>query len=243
MIGLGTIINVTAIIAGGLAGLLAGHLLRERYQKMVMLALGLGILAMSLAGVMAKMLVPVGNAFDTRGTYVILFSLVFGALSGEWIDLESKMEQFGVWLKQKTGSAKDKAFVNAFVSATLTVCIGSMAVMGSIMDGIEGDYSILLVKSIIDFVLILVMCSSMGKGSMFSAIPVGVFQGSITLLASFIAPFMNETAMNNLSMVGSILLCCVGVNLVADGKFRIKVANLLPAVVLAVIAAYIPFLT
>lgn len=116
-----------------------------------------------------------------------------------------------------------------------------MAVVGALMDGINGDYSILLTKGILDFVIILVMAASMGKGCIFSFIPVFLFQGSITLLAKLISPLMSPLAINNISLVGNILIMCIGINILADGKYRIKVANLLPAIVFAVIGALLPF--
>jgi uncharacterized membrane protein YqgA involved in biofilm formation len=113
-----------------------------------------------------------------------------------------------------------------------------MAVVGSIQDGISGDYSVLMAKAVLDLIIIMVMTASMGKGCIFSAIPVGLFQGSITLLAQLAEPLMTETAMNNLSLTGSMLIFCVGVNLVW-GKM-IKVANLLPAIFVAVAWAFLP---
>ena len=127
--------------------------------------------------------------------------------------------------------------MDAFVTASLTVCIGAMAIVGSIQDGILGDYSILAAKAVLDLIIILVMTCSMGKGCIFSAIPVAVFQGSITALAGLIRPLMTEAALGNLSMIGSILIFCVGVNLVWGKK--LKVANMLPAVVFAVAAAFL----
>ena len=144
-------------------------------------------------------------------------------------------EKFGQWLKLKTGSSRDSRFVNAFVTASLTVCIGAMAVVGAIQDGITGDWSILATKAILDFIIIMVMTCSLGKGCIFSAIPVLIFQGLITALASLLKPIMTDLAINYLSLVGSILIFCVGLNLVWGKK--IKVANMLPAIVLAVIAA------
>lgn len=239
MIGLGTIINTVAIIAGGILGLFAGKLLKERFQKIITVALGLSIIAMSISDIVAKMLVVTDSGINTQGTYLVIFSLVLGAIFGELINLDYKLEIFGEWLKKKSGSAKDAYFVDGFVSASMTVCIGAMAVMGSIKDGIQGDYSILLAKSILDFIIIAIMAASKGKGCIFSAIPVALFQGSVTLLARLIAPVMNEAAMNSLSLVGSILIMCIGINLLADGKYRIKVSNLLPAIVFAVIGSYI----
>ena len=125
-----------------------------------------------------------------------------------------------------------------FVTASLTVCIGAMAIVGSIQDGIYGDYSILATKAVLDLIIILVMTCSMGVGCIFSAVPVALFEGLMTLLARLIRPLMTETALFNLSMIGSILIFCVGLNLVWEKKIR--VANLLPAMILAVILAFLP---
>ena len=236
---MGTIINVCGIVAGGLIGLVAGRFLTERFQSIVNVAMALSVIALSLSGIVAKMLVITESGIDTQGTYMIIFSLTLGALAGEGLDIDRRLVQFGEWLKQKTGNSRDQAFTEGFVNASLTVCVGAMAVVGAIMDGISGDYSILLTKAILDLVIILVMTAAHGKGCIFSAIPVGLFQGVITLLARLISPLMSPAALDNLSLVGSILILCVGINLLFDGKFRIKVANLLPSLVFAVAAAFI----
>jgi uncharacterized membrane protein YqgA involved in biofilm formation len=127
-------------------------------------------------------------------------------------------------------------FVDGFVTASLTVCIGAMAIVGAIQDGLTGDYATLLTKAILDCIIICVMTASMGKGCMFSAIPVALLQGFVTLLATQIAPLMTQAALGNLSLVGNVLIFCVGVNLLWGKK--IKVANLLPAIVFAVLAAF-----
>lgn len=243
MPGLGTLVNSAAIIGGGLLGVVGKKWIKDRFRSILNVALGLSIIAMSVSGFVAEMLtVKEGGGFGTRGTYMVVLSLVIGGFLGELIDLDGKMELFGDFLKKKTGNAKDAAFTEAFVSASLTVCIGAMAVMGSIMDGIAVDHKILFTKAILDFVIIMVMTAAKGKGCIFSFIPVVLFQGTLTALSFLLKPLLNDLAMSNLSMVGSILVLCIGVNLIGDGKFRIKVANLLPAVVLAVAAAYIPFL-
>lgn len=242
MPGSGTIVNAAAIIIGGLLGLLVKRFIKESFQKTINAAMALSIIAMSVSDMVAHMLVVSDAAVSTRGTYMMIASLVLGGIIGELADLDGKMEQFGRYLKEKTGNAKDAAFVDAFVTSSLTVCIGAMAVMGAIMDGIKHDYSILFTKAILDFVIIMVMSASMGKGCIFSAIPVALFQGFFTALSVLIAPFLNELAMDNLSIVGSVLILCIGVNLLGGGKFKIKVANLLPAIVFAVLAAYVPFL-
>ncbi len=240
MIGLGTIFNVCGIVAGGLIGLFAGKILTERFQKIIITALALSVIAMSISDIVARMLTIKGAVFETQGVHVIIFSLILGALSGEAIDLDRQLERFAEWLKEKTGNSHDSLFINGFVTASLTVCIGAMTVVGSMMDGISGDYSILLTKAILDFMFLIVMTASFGKGCIFSAIPVAILQGGITLLARVISPLMSEAAIRNLSLVGSILILCVGINLLLDGKFRIKVANLLPSVLFAIIAAFLP---
>ncbi|MBQ4563861.1 MAG: DUF554 domain-containing protein, partial [Lachnospiraceae bacterium] len=174
---------------------------------------------------------------SSNGTMMVIVSMAVGALIGELINLDAKMEKFGCWLKMKTGNAKDKEFVHGFVTTSLTVCIGAMAIVGAINDGIFGDYSILVAKAALDFVLVMIMTSSMGKGCIFSAIPVGILQGSVTILARVIQPLMTEAALHHLSLVGSMLIFCVGVNLIWERK--IKVANLLPALVVAVVWALV----
>ena len=238
MIGLGTLMNAGAIVAGGLLGKIGGKLIRERHQSSLQNACGVSTMFLGIAGAMEGMLMAKDGVISSgRGLFVVL-CLTLGALIGEIINLEDGFERFGEWLKVKTGNAGDQGFVHAFVTASLTVCIGAMAIVGSIQDGLHGDYSTLAVKSILDLVIILVMTSAMGKGCAFSAIPVLILEGGMTLLARLIAPVMTDAALGNLSMIGNILIFCVGLNLVWGKKIR--VANLLPAVVLAVIAAALP---
>ena len=232
----GAIINTGAIIAGGLCGHLFGKLLKERHQETLTMACGVGTLFLSVAGAMNYMLH--NDLLPGGGSMLIIACLALGGLIGEILNIENWFERFGEWLKKKTGNAKDKQFVNGFVTASLTVCIGAMAIMGSIQDGISGDWSTLGAKSILDLVIVMVMTCSMGKGCAFSAIPVLLWEGGLTLLATVIKPILTEAALGYLSLVGSVLIFCVGVNLVWGKKIR--VANLLPAVILAVIAAFLP---
>lgn len=232
----GAIINTAAIIAGGLCGHLFGKLLKERHQETLTMACGVGTLFLSIAGAMNYMLH--NDLLPGGGSMLIIACLALGGLIGEILNIESWFERFGEWLKKKTGNAKDKQFVNGFVTASLTVCIGAMAIMGSIQDGVSGDWSTLGAKSILDLVIIMVMTCSMGKGCAFSAIPVLLWEGGLTLLATVIKPILTDEALGYLSLVGSVLIFCVGVNLVWGKKIR--VANLLPAVILAVVAAFLP---
>ena len=237
MIGLGTVINTLAIILGGLGGLLFGRFLKESVQDALCKACGVSTLFLGIAGALEGMLTVEGTGVVSGGAMLVIGCIALGSLIGGLLNLEDGMERFGQWLKIKTGNARDARFVDAFVTASLTVCIGAMAIVGSIQDGIKGDYSILAAKAVLDFIIVMVMTCSMGKGCIFSAIPVAIFQGSITALAGFVKPLMTDAALSNLSMIGSILIFCVGVNLVWGKK--IQVANMLPAVVLAVAAAFL----
>ena len=233
----GTLINTAAIVFGGLGGLLFGKRLRDRHQETLTMACGVGTLFIGISAAMNYMLH--NDLFPDGGAMLVIICLALGGLIGELLNIESLFERFGEWLKRKTGNDGDKQFVNAFVTASLTVCIGAMAIVGAIQDGLSGDYSTLAVKSVLDFIIIAVMTSSLGKGAAFSAIPILLFEGSITLLARLVAPVITPTAAAYLSLIGSVLIFCVGVNLVWGKKVR--VANMLPAVILAVIAAYIPW--
>ena len=239
MFGLGTIINVTAIVAGGVMGLLFGKKLTERYQSNLMMASALCVLFIGVSGCMEQMLKLMANGISSSGSMMMIACFAVGALLGEWIDLDTKMERFGEWLKEKTKSDGDNAFVDAFVTASLTVCIGAMAVVGSIRDGIYGDYSILTAKAVLDMIIVAIMTASMGKGCIFSAIPVGMFQGAMTLLAKVIEPFLTNEGLAGMSLTGSVLIFCVGVNLIWGKK--VKVANLLPAIFLAAVWPYFPW--
>ena len=238
MIGLGTVINSAAIVAGGVIGHFSGRMFRQEQQDALTKACGVSVLFIAIAGAMQGMLTIDGGSLASGKSMFVVLCLTIGTVIGELLGIERGFESFGEWLKNKTGNSGDKQFVNAFVTASLTVCIGAMAIVGAIQDGILGDYSTLAVKAVLDLIIVAVMTSSLGKGSAFSAIPVFIFEGSVTLLARLVAPVMTDTAIAYLSLIGSILIFCEGINLVWEK--RIRVANMLPAVVLAVLAAYLP---
>ena len=235
MPGLGTLINVGLLVAGGVLGLLGGRFITPRIQDTLMKASGLCVLFIGLGGTMEKMLAIDGGRLSSTGTTMLIVSFALGSLIGEALDIEVAIERLGEWLKRKTGSEGDTGFTNAFVSASLTVCIGAMAIVGSIQDGLLGDWSTLALKGALDCIILCTMTASLGRGCIFSALPVAVFQGTITLCAGALAPIMTDTALADLSLVGSMLIFCVGVNLIWPKTF--KTANMLPAVVVAVVYA------
>lgn len=239
MTGFGTIINGIGIILGGLTGNLVGKIFSTEQQGSLTAACGISVLFIGIAGAMEKMLEIAQGELSSGKAMLVVLSLGIGTVIGELLGIEDKFEQFGQWLKEKTGNSKDAGFVGAFVTASLTVCIGAMAIVGAIQDGIFGDYSTLAVKAVLDFIIIAVMTSSMGKGCAFSVIPVLILEGGVTLLARLAMPIMTDLAVSYLSLIGSVLIFCVGINLVFGKK--VKVANMLPAVIVAVVFAFLPF--
>ena len=237
MKGLGTIINVACVIAGGLIGCGAGNRIKEHMRETLMTVTGISVVFMGIGGTMAQMLTVSEGGLKTNDTVMMIISLALGTLIGELMDIEGNIERFGEWLKVKSRSTGDSAFTDSFVSASCTICIGAMAIIGSIQDGIYGDYSILATKGLIDGIFICVMAASQGKGCIFSALPLGLWQGLVTVLAVIAGDFMPENALNNMNYVGNILICCIVLNLIREK--HIRVANILPAVfAAAVIGAF-----
>ena len=230
--GFGTLVNVAGIILGGVIGLHGGRLLTKKIQDTLLMSCAVAVIFIGAGSTFSKMFkINADGSLEMVGTMMMIASLTIGGLIGEIIDIDGHMERFGEWLKKKSGNDNDSRFVDGFVTASLTVCIGAMAIIGAIEDRLLGNYTILYVKSTLDSIIILVMTASMGKGCIFSAISVGIFQGAITFFAGFLQPLMTEIALNNLSYVGNILIFCIGINLMFGSK--IKVANLLPSLIIA----------
>lgn len=237
--GIGTVVNVLAIIAGGLLGSFFGRFLGDRQQDALAKASGVCVLFLGISGALEEMVRVEGDRIAGGHSMLLILSLVLGTLIGEFLDIERHLEEFGEWLKIKSGNAKDNLFIEGFLTASLTVCVGAMAIVGSIQDGILGDPSTLIAKAVLDFIIIIAMTGSLGKGCAFSAVPVAILQGSVTLLSRLISPLMTDQALANLSMVGSVMIFCVGVNLVWGRKIR--VANMLPGLVIAAAFAFTPW--
>ncbi len=233
MIGLGTIANTAAVIFGGLLGLLLKNGIAKRFEKILMQALGLATVFIGISGVLKYMLVVENGGLATRGTMLLIFSLVFGCLLGEWVDIEAKMEVLGVKLKNMVKVKNDSRFVDGFVTTSLIICVGAMAIVGAMQDGLTGDCSMLIAKSLLDFVLVVILAAAYGIGAAFSAIPIFIYQGAITLIAALFGSVISDVLIGELSFVGNALVFCVGVNLVREKTFR--VANMLPALLVPIL--------
>lgn len=232
MIGLGTVINTAAVVAGGLLGLLLKNGIAKRFEKILMQALGLATIFIGAGGVLKYMLVVENGSIATRGTMLLIFSLVIGCVLGQLLDIESKMETLGIKLKAAVRIKNDNRFVEGFVTASLIVCVGAMAIVGAMQDGLSGDSSMLIAKALLDFALVAILASTYGIGPVFSAIPIFVYQGVITVIAALFGEIISNALIEELSFVGSALIFCVGVNLVREKTFR--VANMLPALLIPV---------
>lgn len=233
MAGLGTIVNGIAVIAGGIVGLLLKKGMQQRFQDTIMQATAIAVIFIGISGTLEKMLVLKGGCLSATGTMMAVCSLVVGAVVGEWLNIAKRIEKFGQWLKKTLKSEGDSLFLDGFVTSSLTICIGAMAVVGSLQDGLVGDHSMLFTKAILDGVILVVFAASFGMGAICSVVPLVLFQGSITLFAKIIEPFLNNAMIENMSMVGSMLICCVGINMLWPRK--INVANMLPALAAAVL--------
>ena len=198
-----------------------------------MQACGVATIFIGASGTLAKMFVIENGTISTQGTMLLIFSLVLGGLLGEVINIEEKMDILGEKIKKAVKAEKDNLFVEGFVNVSLIICVGAMAIVGSIQDGISGDYSLLATKAILDLVIVIVFASTYGLGAVFSAVPILVYQGGITLAAAIGGSFLSDVIISDLSFIGNALIFCVGIN-IAFGK-KLRVGNMLPALLVPVI--------
>lgn len=230
MIGLGTIVNTVAIILGGVSGTFIKSGLPQRYKNIIMQAIGLSVLVIGISGALQGMY-KITNEGSISREYitVMIFSLVIGSLIGEFINIEEKLDRLGLWFQNRFVKG-ESTFAQGFVTASLIYCVGAMAIVGSLEDGLIGNTNTLFAKSILDGVSAIVFAATMGIGVAFSAIPVFLYQGSITLLAGFIKPWLTPEVISQMSLVGSILIMGIGLTMLEIKK--IKVGNMLPAIFL-----------
>ena len=244
MVGLGTLINMAAIAAGGTAGLVFRRYLSKSLQTNLMSVMGLVCMFLGTAGTLSLMLrvSGTGPALTSTGAMMMVISFTVGTLIGTILKLEDRFEGFGLWLQRKAGRTGDNGFVGAFVTASLTVCIGAMAVIGAIQDGIAGDYTVLAAKAVLDCVIILIMTSALGVGCIFSAIPVGIFQGLVTLLAFLIGPLLSQASIDAIGLTGSMMIFAVGVRNVVENQVDFaKSRNVIIAALILVLAIGITY--
>ncbi|NLJ96290.1 MAG: DUF554 domain-containing protein [Clostridiales bacterium] len=235
MIGFGTLGNISLILIGATFGFLLKGRLKQHYQETIMSGLGLAVMFIGISGALEGLLVIDDGVIKSSNIMLMIISLAIGGLIGEFIDIEARLDNVGEWLKGKLKVDKDKnkGFVEGFVNSSLLFCVGAMAIIGSLRDGLNGDPSMLLAKGVIDGVVAIFFASTLGIGVFFSVIPVGIYQGIITIASGFIEPFLSERLILNLSFVGSILIFAIGINMIFGKK--IKTGNLLPAILVPIV--------
>lgn len=223
----GTIINTLSIILAGLLGLVFRKGIPVNISRTMQDGLGLLIVAIGMQ-----------YAFKAESIALVGVCLALGAVWGEWQRWEARLENLGVKLERVVGGGgggdRENLFVKGFVSATLLFCVGAMAIVGSLQDGLTHNYEILLVKSMLDGIFAMLFAASMGVGVLFSAIPLFIYQGSISMAAGFLKPLLTDPMLNNITALGGVLIAGIGLN--AMGITRIRIANLLPGLFLVPLA-------
>jgi len=215
---LGTIVNALAIVAGTALGLILKSGIRDNYRETIMNAIGLSVLLIGMIG-----------AIKTNNLLLLIFSLAIGSVIGEALKIEDRLAGLGRLIESKTSST-DGSVAKAFVTASLVFCVGSMAIVGSIESGLTGNHQTLFAKAVLDGIVSIFLSSTLGFGVIFSAAAVFVYQGIITLLSSSLKAFLTDAMIREISAIGGVLIMAIGLNMLNIKK--IKVGNMLPAIVL-----------
>lgn len=220
---LGTIVNTAAILLGTLLGLLLKKGLPERFQDVIMKGLALCVLLIGISG-----------ALKGENTLIAILSIAIGAIIGEIIDLDRRLNSLGQLLEARFSKGDgEQTVARAFVTSSLLFCVGAMAIVGSLQSGLTGDHEMIYTKSMLDGISSIIFASSLGYGVVFSAVAVFVYQGAIVLLAQWVAPFLSDAVIAEMTCTGSLLIIALGLNML--GLTRIKVANYLPALLLPIL--------
>ncbi len=227
----GTIINIVTILIGGTIGLIFGARIPERFKGTVIAGMGLFTAAMGLQ-----------MFFESENQLIVLGALIIGALIGEWLTIEDRLQVFGQKLEQRFSSDSETGsgskFVRGFMVASLLFCIGPMAILGSLQDGLTGDYKLLAVKATLDGFASIAFASTLGIGVMFSSIIVLVYQGGVSLLAGQLSSIITDPMMNEMTATGGVILVGLGISNLLEIK-KIRVGNFLPALAIAPLIVWI----
>ena len=220
---LGVLVNFAAIIVGAIVGILFKRGMSERLSKSITTAVALAVVYIGIDGMLSG-----------ENTLVLVLSMVIGSLIGTLLDLDARLEKLGNWLESKFSNKAEKGTIaKGFISASLLFCVGAMAIVGSLQSGLLGNHEMLFAKSILDFVSSVVLASALGMGVVFSAFPVLILQGLVAILARFVAPFLSEYVVNEMTCAGSVLILALGLNLL--GITKIKMMNYVPAIFLPIL--------
>lgn len=218
------IVNAVVVVLGGLLGLVFGGRLKEKHTRTIVMALGI-----------CTMVIGITSAIQTSNILIVIICLVIGTIIGELLKIEHRLDSLGDWLKSKVAKNGGGRFTEGFVTASLLFCVGSMAIMGSFDAGLRGDYNTIFAKSALDCVMAVTFAATMGVGVLFSGATVLIYQGALTLLAGVVEPYLSAQVVLEMSAVGGVMLIGTGMNIIGLTEERIKVGNMLPAMVLPVL--------
>ncbi len=238
MVGIGTFTNVVTVLVGGTLGILLGTRLPERMRETIMHGLGL-----------LTLVIGIQLSFKTNNILIVLVSLLLGGIAGEWLRIEGRLNQLGRWLEHRTASSSSPAsdqpqdaarpgtsrFSRAFLTASLVFCVGPMTILGSIQDGLSGDYTLLAIKATLDGFASLAFASTLGPGVIFAALTVLVYQGALTLGAEWASAMLTDPMIAEMTATGGVLMLALGLGLLKIKQIR--AGNLLPAIFVAPIIA------
>lgn len=222
---MGTIINAIAIIIGGALGLLFRKGLPARVSQTALQVMGLFSIVVGLT-----------MAIQGKDLILVLLSLILGAVLGELIDIEGRLDKLGSWLEKRL-HLTEKSPAKGFIYTSLLFCVGSMAIVGSITDGLKGDHSILVTKAMMDGIISIPFAATMGIGVLGSAIPILLYQGGLTLLAWKVQSFFTPDMIRELTSVGGVIVMGIGINIL--GLQKVRVGNLIPALLFVIVLLYL----
>lgn len=225
MRGLGTLINILTVLIGGSLGALIGENFNQKIRVTLLYAIGIFTLSIGFS-----------YSFKTKNILIPLFAVLLGGLIGEIIDIEQQLEKLAEKVKKRIGSA-DTRFSEGFIAASLLFCVGPMSILGPITDGLSGDYSILALKAVLDGFAGMALAASLGWGVVFSIITIFFYQGSLTFIGYLLGNIFTKPMINEMTAAGGILI--VGIGLMLLEIKRIRLANLLPAIVIAPLLVYL----
>lgn len=217
---LGPIVNAAAIVICAILGKVLIKNFPERFETIIKQGIALALIYIGIAG-----------AMESNAILTLILSMVLGAVIGEWLDIDKAMNKIGLWAEKKMGFSEGN-FSKGFVMASILFCTGSMAIVGSLNSGLQGNHEMLFAKSILDGIISIVFASQLGIGVAFSAIPVLLYEGAIALGATFIKGWLTTQIITEMSAVGSLLIAAIGINFLGASSKEIKVANMIPAIFL-----------
>lgn len=229
---MGTLINAALILLGGVIGLVFKKAISKEMEFSIHKATGVAVVVIGVCGVLSAMLkTDAAGKVSSSGELILVISLTLGTFIGELLKLEERLNKGCKWVESKF---KMSNFSTGFITSTMIYCVGAMAIVGSINDGLLGDSSTLITKGILDGITSVVLAASLGYGVLFSAVPILVYQGGMTLLAGLLDKVLAGELLSNICMVGYALVMCIGINFLTNGDKKIKTVNMLPALLIPV---------